>query len=266
MPIYLIRNDDEMPKFAKIEDGKKITWATQAAASGYATPEQALEAFEAACSTMLTAGRAKLKAAQDAQRIVAATYGGFRLLAKDETIDKQKQKGYSHALGATHPLELFCLHWLVRKSKKQEKFHVASRASADDLLSVFETFYVRIAHYDGTPGWLGRPQTKSQTGLVWEPSFSLAVPFSSREAASAELKRRGTSGHIVKTSCVFTEVAAIGQPRADDVSAAISSACEARDIEEVINEGARARLEAMRSQQGPAPEAGEEPKPQRSRL
>ena len=258
MPVFLIRNDDEMPKFAKIDsDNKKIIWADQADGTGFPTPEAATTAFEEACSAMLKIACAKLAKAENDGQVSKTNYGGYAL-------KKDLGKSSRHTRGKIEALELFCLHWLVRKSKRQENFHVASRATHDDLLSVFENFYVRIDDYNGAPGWLGRPQRKGQTGLGWEPSFSLAVPFSSREAAAADLQRFGKNGHIVKTSCVFTQVEAVGKPRPDDVCSAIGSACEARDIEEIINESARARLQALRGEL--APEANPPPVKKRARL
>lgn len=137
------------------------------------------------------------------------------------------------------------------QAARARDYPLATRATLDDLLGVFETYYVRSEE-----GWLSRPQRKAMEGaLTWEPSFSLAVPFGSEPAALAALARAyGHGGCVVKASCAFTGVS-VPNPGAkkapDPVRDAISAACEARDIAQSLKEDAEARLLAAK---GPAEE------------
>lgn len=141
----------------------------------------------------------------------------------------------------------WCLKWSASPSKRRSMFPGASRPTLDDLCSVFETYYVRCSR-----GWLSRPQRKYSAGILgWEPSFGLAVPFTTEASALAELAKHGAvqDGAVVRASCVFTAVSRPegGSSNGDQVGLAISAACEARDIAESLALSARERLEASKA-------------------
>lgn len=262
MPVFQVQNDDQMARFARIDNGgKKVTWVNQAEATDFPDPDSAMKGFESACAKMLAHAEARLKSAQDQGLIIkdpSVSSREFFCLKKDAEA-RQKDR-YADCPSFQDPLEHFCSKWLLRKKNKEESYHIASRPTQDDLLGVFETFYARSSE-----GWLARPQRKSEgTGLVWNQSFSHAVPFSSALAAKAELDRLYAKGHIVKATNAFTEVIPVSKPEQDHVADSIQAACSARDIESAINESAQERLRDLKALQAPAADAA--PRPARSRL
>lgn len=240
MPDYLISDGGDLPKFARVDGAGpsvKLVFVEQSAATGFPTPEAARAMADEACSAMLAAGERKAAKALETGSIVKDPIGG--------SFTHVKSGRYAYALE-----ELCVPAWLLWLLRQKQSLPISSRPSAEDVYGVFETFYVRSSR-----GWLSRSMRRRDEGsLVWDESFGLAVPFSSREAAEAELG--GAAGHVLKASSVFTAVSSVNHPGADDLSDGVRSACEARDIESSLEQSAQERLTAMRQARGePEPEA-----------
>lgn len=237
MPDYLISDGADMPKFARVDgsgDSVKLVFVEQSAATGFATPEEARRAADDACDSMMAAGERKAAKAMAKGDIRKGSDGFF-------THVKSERWAYSAE-------ELCVPAWLWWIKSQGRDLPISSRPSAEDVYGVFETFYVR-----SQKGWLSRSLKRRDEGsLVWGDSFGLAVPFSSREAAEAELARWG-SGHVLKASSVFTAVSSLNAPEADDLSDGVRAACEARDIESALTQSAQERLAAMREAAGANP-------------
>jgi hypothetical protein len=240
MPEYLVTDRATLPKYAKIApNGRSLTWTTQAEASGFATPELAREAFDATCRILWDAASAKMAKAREDGTLESRPDGSYHTFG---------DRGVYH-----NPRLLFGPHWLAEgwspdtgSTHFGSAFAIASRPAKDDLLGVFEQYYLRSAH-----GWLCRPQAKNREGrLEWNPAFGLAVAFSSLDAAQAQLGHG--SAWIVKTSCVFTDVLpSVAPPDPDDTARSIASACEARDIRASLDESVKLRLEALAESAAP---------------
>lgn len=239
MPEFLIRNLDAPPKYARLApNGRAVTWVGQAAATGFPDAAAARLAFDTACSAMGDRATAKMEEGL-ADGTIAATpnswQGNFQRLGK-------------HASAA---IDFFAAQWLrdrwmgKQPFERQHFFPDASRQLANDLLGVFETFYVRCAD-----GWLAPIQAKLYAAsLSPNASFSLAAPFSSAEAAASAAKAAISTQPfwIVKTSCVFTGVQAgpTAHGASDDFASTIASACEARDIRASLDESVNRRMAEM---------------------
>lgn len=239
MPDYLISDGADLPKFARVDgsgDSAKLVFVEQSAATGFATPEAAKAAADQARAAMMAAGERKAAKALAKGDIKKGSDGFF-------THVKSERWAYT-------ALELCVPAWLWWIRDKSDGLKISSRPSADDVYGVFETFYAR-----SEKGWLSRSMKRRDEGsLVWGDSFGLAVPFSSREAAEAELARWGR-GHVLKASSVFTGVSSLNSPEADDLSDGVRAACEARDIESSLAQSAQERLDAMRQGAQEAQEA-----------
>ena len=230
MPEFMISDGDAPPKYARIApNGKSCAWTDESQASAFPTVELARAALDKACQATFDKAHAKLQACLD-----------------ENSIKHERTWRGNYHYGAKHAKEailLFLPHWIhyhwAGKSPeyRAKHFPTASRPLPDDLLDVFETFYVR-----GPAGWLGRAQTRSRgAAFEWRDSFAFAIGFSSREEAQAHAGHRA---NVVTASCVFTAVEPSGPKRAletDTVSQAIGAACEARDIRGAIQESAQAR-------------------------
>lgn len=241
MPEYLISQQGDIPKYAKIStNGKSLTWSTQAEASGFGTQAAAREAFNSACGHIMAAGKEKMrKAAASGALVKTPAYQGFCFEFSGRT--------------SSRGIALFIPYWLDAGWQggklPASSFPDASRPAPDDLLGVFEQFFLR-----SESGWLCRPQAKHSVGrLEWNAAFGLAVAFFSEEAAQAELAKRPGGGWVVRTSCVFTGISANADGPADhdDVSRSIAAACEARDIRESLDQSVQSRLAAMRDPEAP---------------
>lgn len=262
MPEYLIANTDEMTKYALVKP-TGITWGRQADATGYGTPQAAREAFDKVVDLAMSKAKAKADAALTSgevqQQINSNLYtnGHFYKTRERQAIEEREQKSphrrsssrWEHSVTMRRSaIELFVPLWMAEGANtKASSFPVASRASRDDLLGVHELFYVC-----GASGWLCRPETKAQAGvLTFGHSFALAVSFASREAAQVEISKHRADGcSIVKSTCVFTQVitppgAGAASTSHPEIVAAIASACEARDITGSIEQSARERQAAM---------------------
>ena len=234
MPQYMVSNGQSMPKFARIDDnGRKAVWVDIEQATGFGTPEAAKEAFRGAVLRMEESARRAGARAVAEKKIVPSHRPGTQWMRKE------KDDSWTTA---KDPAEFFIPAWAWAAKSWLGQFTVGARPTKEDLLGVFETFYVRSG-----AGWLCRPQRKSSEGrLEWNESFALAVPFASMEDASARLKKENHAGSIVKTSCVFTEVVFdSARSRADDTANMIAAACEARDIQSAIEQSASERISAM---------------------
>lgn len=238
MPEYLISDGEELPKFARVDaGGSKLAFVDQASATGFPTPEAAWAAARKAMEAMTAAGMRRVERLREKDQIVLARYAtGF-----------VKIKGSDRS--ALDPLELCVPVWLWGERQGRARLAISSRPTAEDVYGVFESFYARSGEM-----WLCRSQRRQDGGaLVWDRSFGFAAPFSSQEAAEAELRRMGRVGHVLKTSGVFTGVTAMPGAMADDLSSGIQAACEARDIEAALEQSVQERLAAMRQEPDPAP-------------
>lgn len=235
MPEFLIRNNDSSPRYARIDENLRITWQRQADGTPFGTEELAASAFSAACSRMWSVERAK------AQKSLSRRAGG-----------SEPDSASVYALAAQNlPL------WLTRAWNNESdalvngSFHTATRPSINDLLGVFEQFYVRSAS-----GWLSRPQTLTQTGLGWTESFEFAVPFSSFANAQAIIGQHGLPAWVLRASCAFTAVSPAqylrAHPEPEDLASAVAAACEARDISASLASTAGERFAAMEAAPGRA--------------
>lgn len=238
MPEFLISSREERPKYAKISaNGKSLTWATQAEASGFVSPTAARSAFNDACRAIMASAEKRVSAAlaSGSLKRMPGSHGraGVFVMAGKRS---------------ENALSFFAPHWLLKNwgggALPPIGFPDASRPADNDLLGVFEQFFIR-----STDGWLCRSQTKRQAGsLEWNAAFGLAVPFFSEEAAQGEILKRYGGAWVVKTSCVFTGISpSLNRPPAPDrISRAIAAACEARDIRASLDESVQARLDAMK--------------------
>jgi len=244
MPQFMVSNGGEMPRFARIDkNGRKMVWVDIENATGFATPEAARAAFEECVHSMV-------KAAQIAgERAV----GEKTVVASNKPAEKWMRREGGEWSTASDPAQFFTLEWVWKAKDQLHKFPVGARPTKDDLLGVFETFYIRSG-----AGWLCRPQRKYAEGrLEWNESFSLAVPFASAEDARARLQKQGAAGSIVRTSCVFTQVEFdSAHARNDSTATMIAAACEARDIHSAIEQSASERLAAMRNDEKKDPGEG----------
>lgn len=243
MPEYLISSREERPKYAKIAaNGKSLTWATQAEASGFGSPTAARSAFNDACREIMASAERRVRAAL-ANGSLVKTPGSHGRSGIFVMAGKRSEQA----------LSFFAPHWLLKHwgdgTLPSIYFPDASRPADDDLLGVFEQFFIH-----STEGWLCRSQTKRQAGgLEWNAAFGLAVPFFSEEAALGEILKRYGGAWIVKTSCVFTGISPspTRPPAPDGISRAIAAACEARDIRASLDESVQARLDAMKDPAAP---------------
>ena len=237
MPQYMVSDGHQMPKFARVDNnGKKIVWVDIEDATGFGSPETARAAFENGVAAMIEAARAAAVRAIESNKIN---------LDKNGRWARPKKNQWELDTTVEDPAELFSLEWSWRAKDGLSRFPVAARPTKEDLLGVFETFYI----HSPQRGWLCRPQRKSEEGrLGWNQSFALAVPFSSEADARYRLGQTGQPGSVVKTSCVFTQVLPVGSSRAqdDDTTGMIAAACEARDIKSAIEQSAMERVAALR--------------------
>lgn len=242
MPEFLIANDSELSKYARIED-EAIVWVEQSDATGFATPEQARERFDAVIDVLRVEGKKKGQAALE--RGTLKKQGGMFFKTKEPEKDDRMHR---HRESHDKPEHFYMTVWLRNANKNLSKmFPVASRASRDDLLGVHELFYLC-----SKDGWLVRPQTRSSEGrLEFGPSFSMAVSFSSEASARLEMSKQRKLAWIVKSTCAFTQVIApkdAGRGTSPELVGAISAACEARDIQGSIEASAQERLASMRGE------------------
>lgn len=251
MPEYLISDQGEFPKYARVVLNKSVTWSNNDGATTWPTEKQALADFESTCLAMEATVKAKLAAA-----------------IKENLIeDKRGQREYwgaRYLMGkkaADSPLLLFSTQWFVNdwintpKSSRMQSFGVVSRPMPDDLLSVFDTYYVRDDH----GRWLGSPKTRGHyQALQWHANFAQASAFISEGLARVAAEANGVGAfNVMKTSCVFTSVlpgrVGPGQPIfVDDVAAGIAAACEARDIRASMASEVDARMKSAVQEQAPA--------------
>lgn len=164
---------------------------------------------------------------------------------------QRRDSGCAKALAPS--LQLFATTWFIEEwlqvdaDHKMESYRIISRPAPEDLLNVFDAYYVRNAQ----GRWLGGPKTKAHyQALAWHVNFGDAVSFLSEEAARAAVEANGPGAYnLMKTSCVFTEVlqgGPGGEPGVfvDQVAAGIAAACKARDIRASMNAEAEARSKA----------------------
>lgn len=240
MPEFMICDRDTPPKYAHV-DGKRVVWKEKEEATIYPTAEAARDSFNAVCSAMLVAAKAKLAKGIAEGKVTENPKPSWR-----------NKKYLYGAKSAGQAIHLFAPMWLADRwgvdgYDSRRDYPVASRPTNDDLLGVFETFHVRLGQF-----WLSRGQQRGAgASYSWDASFSAAVPFSSHEAARETALQMGNSdAWIVKSSCVFTEVQPVtssGITRADPVIRSISAACEARDIRASLDESVKARSAAMQA-------------------
>lgn len=249
MPEFMICDRDTPPRYAKA-DGKVVVWKEKEEATVYPTAIAAREGFDAACAAMLAVANEKLAK--------SFAEGKVEVDEKAHAWQKKYSMGSKRGKEAIH---LFAPMWLADRWSipgydSSVHYAVASRPTNDDLLGVFEAFYVRTRNM-----WLARGQQRgSGASYSWDSSFGAAVQFSSEEAAREAAKLHGGGeGWVVKSSCVFTSVSPVSdklgpQPVADSVAGAIAAACESRDIRASLDESVRERSEAMLAvSQAPAP-------------
>jgi hypothetical protein len=247
MPEYLISNQSEISKYARV-DAKGIAFVDQDLATGYATPEAARKAFDERCEELWEKAKKKGAQALADRKYVETDYGQF---VKPEDLGKNRWnrggKSYKHVEAAFAP------SWLVEAKKEGRRkaiadfFPVASRATSDDLLGVHDLFYLCSEE-----GWLGRPKRKGSEGrLEFAKNFAMAVSFTSREAAAAEMAKGiayGRNVWVVKSSCAFTMAEPLKEgSKAFDAVAGIAAACEAREIRSSLEASVADRLEAMKA-------------------
>lgn len=243
MPEYIISNQEEFPKYARVVVNKSVVWTNSDGATVWPSKEKALLDFESTCHAMEVSVWAKLALAVKAGLIV-------------DRISHSGHYGPRYAMGkkeAQSQLQLFATTWFIEEwlqvdaDHKMEGYRIISRPAREDLLNVFDAYYVRNAQ----GRWLGGPKTKAHyQALAWHVNFGDAVSFLSEEAARAAVEANGPGAYnLMKTSCVFTEVlqgGPGGEPGVfvDQVAAGIAAACEARDIRASMNAEAEARSKA----------------------
>lgn len=232
MPDFLIRNNDYSPRYAHIDEKMHVTWRRQAEGTPFGSEELASKAFHEACSHMWSVELAKALKSQT------------RRFPGDPT---QCSEQMLNDLASRKLPQWLTRSWSFAASKPSPGFfHPATRPSINDLLGVFEQFYIRSAE-----SWLCRPQTRNETDLCWSESFEFAVPFSSQANAQAMINQRGLSAWVLRSSCAFTAVVPVafrhGDPDPDGLASAVSAACEARDIRASLSATTDERLAAMES-------------------
>lgn len=250
MPEYLISDQGEFPKYARVALNKSVAWSNSDGATTWPSEQKAWADFESACVAMELSAKAKLAAAVKKNLIkdnkAGAGYWGARYSMGSKSAD---------TLLLLFATQWFANGWVNASGAERERnFGVVSRPGADDLLSVFDTYYVR----DDRGLWLGSPKTRAHHhALQWHANFAQASAFVSEGLARTAAEANRVGGfNIMKTSCVFTSVlpgkSGLGQPIfVDDVAAGIAAACEARDIRASMAAEVDARMSASAVQERP---------------
>jgi len=251
MPEFLIANNADIPRYARLDPNGKIYWESMANATGFSSEEDARKLFSDAAAAMFEAFRVASEKALLTKKIMLDGVGlGYPFFRYRSTAQNARTASTAH--------ELVTPIWLWQLQTRQWSVSVGSRSTPDDLLGVFDLFYVR-----SDQGWLCRPQRKdAESMLAWIDSFGLAASFTTEEAAAAALAKhtRFADGHVVKSTSAFTAVKQFGRPNGDDTVGRIKAACEARDMRAVMSASAADRLQAMNN--AGAASAPPEKKPQ----
>lgn len=232
MPDFLIRNNDYSPRYAHIDEKKHVTWRRQAEGTPFGSEKLAWEAFCEACAHMWSIEVAKALKSQT---------------RRFPTDPAERSEEMLKILASRKLPQWLTRSWTFPASEPSfGYFHSATRPSINDLLGVFEQFYIR-----SEDSWLCRPQTRNETDLRWSESFEFAVPFSSLANAQAMLSQLECSAWVLRSSCAFTAVVPVperrGDPCPDGLASAVSAACEARDISSSLSATTDERFAAMES-------------------
>lgn len=245
---------------------KKIAWVELSKASSFANRDSAAKAYESALADMKAFAQAKADKFNAAGGKPMTFKQASEIRRQNEWSDfasKMSNEAKAKALVGAQippwadaaytieqkfssfgaiPLGVASGRFLPKWAQLDLPIEYETIASADDMLSSMNIFYVRAGNF-----W-----ASGSFSLVQE--LHQAKPFFSKEAAQDHARQFShyPSLSIVQASMIFTAVDFVpGKQRTDPISNLLHSACESRDISSAIDVLAAQRIAA-----NPPPPAG----------
>lgn len=257
MPIFHVKSLRMIGFWAALKKDGTLGWTHHVGATAFDSAEQARERIEAAALLTFEHGLQKHLADKAKGYILSADWQG-RKVKKVPHLKDRLPDWLSAYLSHDDQARAY----RFETQRFAGSIVVESRATDEDVLGAFETYYARCDR-----GWLGGPRLKAHWGrFEWRPSFSDAQGFASLASLMEAASSTGQADFsVIKSRSVFTDVEFKGSPQ-DAVSSRLRSACEAREIDSELVAAAEARLAALRASEGPSSSATPAPAPKRSRI